>query len=170
MRIVRGRWAGRNLVSPAGRVRPTAEDIRDEWLYEVEKDLPDARVLELFAGSGAVGLEALSRGAKSCDFVENNPAALHALKANVALLRARNQTRIFKRDALQFVATLTPDSYDIVFADPPYQSRQLDRLVESWLEAPFSRILSVERASDHRLDSSGVDLRLGDTTITTFYI
>ena len=78
-------------------------------------DLGGARVLDLFAGSGAVGIEALSRGARSCDFVENNPAALHALRTNVAALRVRDRARIFKRDAIQFIQRLDEIAYDIVF-------------------------------------------------------
>src|SRR5688572_1885773 len=102
MRIIAGDWAGRQLVSPAGRVRPTAEALRESWMKLIEKDLDGARVLDLFAGTGSVGLEALSRGAHSCDFVENAPEALHALKANVAAMRARGRIRVFARDAIPF--------------------------------------------------------------------
>jgi len=84
MRIVSGKWAGRDLVSPGQSIRPTAEAVRDRWLEILSDSLEGARVLDLFAGSGALGLEALSRGAASVDFVENGSASLHALKANVA--------------------------------------------------------------------------------------
>jgi 16S rRNA (guanine966-N2)-methyltransferase len=170
MRILQGAWAGRHLVSPAGRVRPTAEEVRDAWLAELEPEIEGARVLELYAGSGAVGLEALSRGAATCDFVEIGAPALHALKANVAALRARDRVRIFKRDALHFIDSLPPDRYDLVLADPPYQSRQLDRLVERWQAEPFSAVLSVEHAADHDLPVRGERLRLGETAITTFRV
>ncbi|HSL70536.1 MAG TPA: RsmD family RNA methyltransferase, partial [Longimicrobiales bacterium] len=113
MRILAGRWAGTGLVSPGGRVRPTAEATRAAGMELIASELRDARVLDLFAGTGALGLEALSRGARSCDFVENNPAALHALKANLAKLRAREQTRLFKRDAIPFVAQLAAGQYDL---------------------------------------------------------
>ena len=151
MRIVAGRWAGKDLTSPGGRVRPTAEAVRDGWIGLLERDLEDARVLELYAGTGAVGLEALSRGARSVDFVENNPSALHALKANVARLKAKRDARIFKRDALRFAFMLSPGAYDLVLADPPYGSRQTDRLVERWLDVPYSGVLALEHSPDHRL-------------------
>ena len=107
MRIVGGKFAGRNLTSPNDfRVRPTAEHVRAALLDLLRDDLEDARVLDLFAGTGALGLEAFSRGARSVDFVETRPASLHALKANVVALRAREKTRIFKRDALPFAAML----------------------------------------------------------------
>src|SRR5215217_5484607 len=115
---------------PDSRVRPTAEQVRAALLDLLGDDVRDARVLDLFAGTGALGLEAISRGARNADFVEFRPASLHALKANVAALRLRDRTRIFKRDALPFAAALTPDSYDVAFADPPYGSGMLDRIVD----------------------------------------
>lgn len=132
----------------------------------IEKDLKGARVLDLFAGTGALGLEAMSRGAASCDFVENGPSAIHALKANVAALRARDRTRIFDRDAIPFVERLTDIRYDIAFADPPYGSRKLDRIVNRWLSQPFSRILCIEHAPDHELPVRGVSRRVDDSVVT----
>lgn len=129
-------------------------------------DVEDARVLDLFAGSGALGLEALSRNAQSCDFVENHSSALHALKANVAALRLRDRARVFDRDAIQFVERLEPESYDIAFADPPYGSRKLDRVLQRWLAVPFSRMLAVEHAPDHALGVKGKSRRVGDSVVT----
>ena len=152
MRIVKGRFAGRDLVSPNdARVRPTAEHVRAAMLDALEPDLAGARVLDLFAGTGAIGLEALSRGAASADFVETRPSSLHALRANVALLRLRDRTRIFKRDALPFAGALDEDAYGIAFADPPYGSRMLDRVLDSWRERRFSPVLAVEHAAAHDL-------------------
>lgn len=170
MRIVGGKWAGRHLTSPPDRrVRPTAEGVRDAWMKMLEPYLKDARVIDLFAGTGALGLEAMSRGARFADFVEDRPASLHALKANVAALRVRERTRIFKKDALRFAAALEPDSYDLAFADPPYGSRMLDRLVDGWLASPFSAILAVEHAADHELPPGGKRYRLEETTAVTLY-
>jgi 16S rRNA (guanine966-N2)-methyltransferase len=169
VRIVAGKFAGRDLTSPQDRrVRPTAENVRAGLLDMLHADLPDARVLELFAGTGALGLEAISRGARSVDFVEFRPDSLHALRANVAALRLRDRTRIFKRDAIPFAAALGPDSYDIAFADPPYGSRQLDRVIESWRATRFSRILAVEHALTHELPP-GVNWRVFDDTVVTIY-
>jgi 16S rRNA (guanine966-N2)-methyltransferase len=166
MRIVGGRWAGRDLVSPAGRVRPTAEAIRISAMELLGAELEAARVLDLFAGTGALGLEALSRGAKYCDFVENSPSALHALKANVAALRVREKSRIYDRDAIPFVERLHADRYDITFADPPYGSRKLDRVLAYWREVPFSRLLLLEHARDHAGVPRGVRRDFDDTALT----
>jgi 16S rRNA (guanine966-N2)-methyltransferase len=169
VRIVRGRWAGRHLTSPADRrVRPTAEFVRDEWITLLEAELEGARVLDLFAGTGALGLEAMSRGAKWADFVESRPASLHALKANVAALRVREKTRIFKKDALPFAAALEPGVYDVAFADPPYRSGQLDRLIETWERTPFARVLTVEHAFDHALPLRGERYDFDDTAVTIY--
>jgi len=168
MRIVGGTWAGRDLVSPGARVRPTAERIRDRWLSLLAADLPRARILDLFAGSGALGLEALSRGAAAADFVENGAASIHALKANVAAFRVKDQTRIFKRDAISFVERIDRLTYDITFADPPYGSRKADRIVQRWIEVPYSRILCVEHGREHLLQHRGKRYDFGDTRITIY--
>jgi 16S rRNA (guanine966-N2)-methyltransferase len=170
MRIVGGKWKGRHLTSPGqGRVRPTAEQVRDAWLSALAEELKGARVLDLFAGTGALGLEALSRGARYADFVENGPGSLHALKANVAALRVRERTRIFKRDALPFAAALPPGAYDVAFADPPYESRMLDRLIEGWKAVPFARVLTVEHAESHALPSGGQRRVMEEGTAVTTY-
>lgn len=169
MRIVGGKFAGRSLTSPNDfRVRPTAETVRVAIMAMLGVDLRKARVLDLFAGSGALGLEAISRGALGADFVEFRPACVHAVKANIALLRLRDKTRLFKKDALPFAAALEAARYDITFVDPPYGSRMLDRVIDSWLERGFSRILVAEHAADHPLPA-GVDRRDFDTTAITIY-
>ena len=169
MRIVGGKFAGRKLMSPPdSRVRPTAEHVRVALLDLLGEDVKDARVLDLFAGTGALGLEAISRGARSADFVEFRPASLHALKANIAALRLRERTRVFKRDALPFAGALEPDRYDIAFVDPPYGSKVLDRVIDSWRARQFSRILAVEHARTHELPK-GVQQRVYDDTMLTIY-
>jgi 16S rRNA (guanine966-N2)-methyltransferase len=169
VRIVGGKFAGRNLTSPLDRrVRPTAEHVRAALLDLLDPELKDARVLDLFAGTGALGLEAISRGARSADFVEFRPASLHALKANIAALRLRDHTRVFKRDALPFVAVLDADRYDITFADPPYESRMLDRVIESWRVRRISRVLAVEHASTHALPVGDNRLVFDETAITVY--
>jgi 16S rRNA (guanine966-N2)-methyltransferase len=169
VRIVAGKFAGRDLVSPADRrVRPTAEKVRAYLLDVLTADLPDAGVLDLFAGTGALGLEAISRGARRVDFVEFRPASLHALRANVAALRVRQCTRIFKRDAIPFVAALPSDTYDIAFADPPYESRVLDRVLDAWRERRFARILALEHALSHPLPKGSHRHLFQDCAVTIY--
>lgn len=169
MRIVAGTFAGRDLTSPNDfRVRPTAEHVRAALLDALGADLPRARVLDLFAGTGALGLEAISRGAERADFVEFRPASLHALRANVAALRLRDRARIFKRDALPFAAALAPESYDLAFVDPPYDSRMLDRVLDTWRATRFARVLAAEHARTHVLPPGARRLAFDETVVTIY--
>jgi 16S rRNA (guanine966-N2)-methyltransferase len=171
VRILKGTFAGRDLTSPADRrVRPTAEHVRAALLDMLGGAVKGARVLDLFAGTGALGLEAISRGATTADFVEIRPASLHALRANIAALRLRDRTRVFKRDALPFAAALEPDSYDIAFADPPYESRMLDRVIDTWRVGKFSRVLAVEHARSHELPKGAERQTFEDSAVTIYRI
>jgi 16S rRNA (guanine966-N2)-methyltransferase len=169
MRIVGGKHAGRDLTSPNDfRVRPTAEHVRAALLDLLAPDLRDASVLDLFAGTGALGLEALSRGARRCDFVETRPASLHALRANVIALHMKERSRIFKKDALPFAAALRENSYDLAFVDPPYGSRMLDRVIASWTANRFAAVLAVEHERSHQIPKGVVNRVFDDTAITVY--
>jgi 16S rRNA (guanine966-N2)-methyltransferase len=169
VRIVGGRFRGRDLVSPNDfRVRPTAEDVRAAVLDALAADVTGARVLDLFAGTGALGLEALSRGAGTADFVEFRPASLHALKANVAALGLRRQARIFKRDAIPFAEALGEGAYDLAFADPPYGSRILDRVLSAWRERHFARVFVVEHDPSHALPAGQRRLDFPEGSVTIY--
>lgn len=130
--------------------------------------LPGARVLDLFAGSGALGLEALSRGAASVDFVEIAPRSLAALRRNIDALGAGAQVTVRRADALRYVARLAPNAYDIALADPPYSLEAAEELVRLFRAAPFARILAVEHPAD-RAVAGDDDRHYGDTTITFCY-
>lgn len=169
MRIVGGKFQGRDLTSPGDfRVRPTAEHVRAALLDALSAEVPGARVLDLFAGTGALGIEAISRGAESADFVEFRPASLRALKANVIAFKLRERTRIFKKDALLFMAGLDAGAYDIAFADPPYTSRLSEHVLKAWREKRFSRILALEHAATAQLPPGAHRKRFEDTAITIY--
>ena len=130
--------------------------------------LPEARVLDLYAGSGALGLEALSRGAASVVFVENGPPALKALRANIEALGAEPRSRVVGSDALRYLAGLSAESFDLAFVDPPYGSGAAGRVVEVFAAIPFSRWLCLEHSRDDRLRAlPGAETRkYGDTLLT----
>ncbi len=134
----------------------------------LQRDLPHARVLDLYAGSGALGLEALSRGAVTADFVEKDPKSFHALQENIEALGAADLTTVHRKPALPFAETLGALAYDVVFADPPYASGEAARLAERWMSLPFSRVLSVEHAVKVAMPDGGVTRKYGSTAIT-FY-
>lgn len=134
----------------------------------VHLELPDARVLDLCAGSGALGLEALSRGAASCDFVEQSRAAFATLQGNIAALGAEADAVIHRADAARFVSSLSAGAYDIAFADPPYDSDTAVQLAEAWMSAPFAHILGIEHPVSVQLPGGADRRRYGITAITFF--
>lgn len=167
MRIVAGRWRGRRIQPSADpRVRPTADRVREAWMSIVAPWLPGARVLDLFAGSGALGLEALSRGAAVAEFVDLAPKSLAAIRANATALGAGDSAIVHRGDALRFVAGLEADAFDVAFADPPYGLGLASRLAARWLEVPFARVLGVEHRLDETLPGDGERRKYGDTVVT----
>jgi 16S rRNA (guanine966-N2)-methyltransferase len=168
VRIIAGKWRGRRIDAPADeRVRPTGDRVREAWMSIVNSWLPGARVLDLFAGSGALGLEALSRGADSVDFVEIAPTSLSAIATNAERLSARTGVTLHRADALRFIERLEPHAYDVAFADPPYGMGLADRIVEQWQDTQFADILGIEHAARERL--AGGDTRAYGTAAITFF-
>lgn len=122
MRIAGGDWRGRNLRVPAGdAVRPTQDRVREALFSMLQFELAGARVLDLFAGSGSVGFEALSRGAAHATFVELAPRHLECIKANAATLKADGRCEVIRADVYQWLSNAVCAPYDIVYADPPYE-------------------------------------------------
>jgi 16S rRNA (guanine966-N2)-methyltransferase len=166
VRIVAGEFGGRRLAMPRdARVRPTADRVREAWMSILAGALPGARVLDLYAGSGALGLEALSRGAESVTFVEFNPPSLRALVANVATLGVADRVTVHRGDALRYAERLGSGAFDLALADPPYGRDDAARLVALFRRTPFARILSVEHSAAERLDGDETR-RYGDTALT----
>jgi 16S rRNA (guanine966-N2)-methyltransferase len=149
-------------------VRPTLDRVREAWMSILQRELPDSRVLDLYAGSGALGLEAISRGARAAEFVEKDPESLRVLKENIAALGAQEFVTIHRKAALSFADTLGALDYDLAFADPPYASGDAARLAELWMKVPFSRVLSVEHPKSGEMPEGGVTRKYGSTAIT-FY-
>jgi 16S rRNA (guanine966-N2)-methyltransferase len=119
VRVVAGEFRGRRLAAPRGaRTRPTADRVR-EALFSMLGDVSGARVLDLYAGSGALGIEALSRGAGSAVFVERDARAVAVIERNLASLGLEQQ--VVRQDAVRFLAR-AQGMFDLVFCDPPYDS------------------------------------------------
>lgn len=169
MRIVAGQWRGRRIEAPPGRgVRPTLDRVREAWMSILQHRIPGSAVLDLFAGSGALGLEALSRGAAHSAFVESDWRALRALRKNIDALGAADHAQIHHGDAFGFAGGLARHAYDLAFADPPYAGGAAARLSGIWLEQPFARILSIEHDAREKLAGSTDTRRYGSSAIT-FY-
>ena len=149
-------------------MRPTLDRVREAWMSILQKDIPGATVLDLFAGSGALGLEALSRGAVNAEFVESSATSLRALRANIEKLDAADLSTVHRADALTFVDRLDPGAFVIAFADPPYSGGAAARLSAHWLQVPFASIFSVEHATSEAMPAGGDTRRYGTSAIT-FY-
>lgn len=121
MRITGGQFGGRRIKVPAsGALRPTQDRVREAFFSMVQCEIPGARFLDLFAGSGAVGLEAVSRGAESAVFVEADRRHSAVVSENAASLGCTGRTRVVTGDCYRFLSTYSGPSFTIVFADPPY--------------------------------------------------
>jgi 16S rRNA (guanine966-N2)-methyltransferase len=122
VRVVAGAYRGRRLVAPAGRrTRPTADRVR-EALFSMLGDLDGASVLDLFAGSGALGIEALSRGAAAAVFVDRDSRAVAAVRRNLEAVGV--EAAVHRRDAVAHLGDSVGIHHDLVFLDPPYSSAQ----------------------------------------------
>jgi 16S rRNA (guanine966-N2)-methyltransferase len=128
-----------------------------------------SRVLDLFSGSGALGLEALSRGAGEVVFVENAPSSLRVLTDNIRLLGAQGESRVVRADALKYARELEPLAFDLALADPPYGKGYAAQLLAMFHEKLFARELWVEHRSGEEIPPlEGLrQRRYGDTTLST---
>ena len=162
LRIIAGEWRGRKLQAPQGdTTRPTADRTREtlfSMLVSRLGDFESLAVADLFAGSGALGLEALSRGAASCIFVEQDPAALRALRANIAALRSPERADVRAGSVLSLGPAKAP--LDLVLLDPPYRSGAggvaLDKLQRlGWIGD--QTWISLETAHDEEPRIKGLD-------------
>ncbi len=176
MRVVAGRFGGRRLTAPRGdATRPTSDRVR-EALFSLLGPLDGLVVLDLFAGSGALGIEALSRGARHATFVDDAPAALKAVRANLDALDltdAAAYVEVRRQDARAFLrsARTAHQQYDLVFLDPPYRlaaelGRELSPLLDGLLASDARVVSESDRRTPLALDLPLTDeRRYGDTLI-----
>jgi len=169
VRIIAGRWKGHRLKPLKGHgVRPTTDRVREAWMSALGPRLPGASVVDLFAGSGALGLEALSRGAGSLVAVEQARSSLVVLRANVRLLGAGEECTVVADDVFRYLSR-AERVVDLVLADPPYDSGDAIRLVELFLEKPFAKELWLEHPfrGELPLPENVKTRRYGDTALST---
>jgi 16S rRNA (guanine966-N2)-methyltransferase len=166
MRIVGGRLRGRLLAAPASQaIRPTADRLRESLfnvlVHAYGDPITDARVLDLFAGTGALGLEALSRGAAFALFIDEGAEARALLRENVATLGLGGTTRIFRRDATKLGAAHPIEPFSVAFLDPPYGRGLAEQALASaraggWL-APGALVVVEEAAKPDFTTPEGFD-------------
>ena len=133
MRVISGSARGKKLISSEGLdVRPTLDRVKESVFNMIAFDIPDASVLDLFSGSGALGIEALSRGAKHAVFVDNSVASLSVTKQNLVATRLDSVAETVQSDSIQYLKT-TNKTFDIILIDPPYRAGLYEEVL-SWIE------------------------------------
>jgi 16S rRNA (guanine966-N2)-methyltransferase len=182
MRIVGGKFKGHSLAGPSSTsTRPTSDRVRESLFnilaHGVEGlEIEGARVMDLFAGTGALGLEALSRGAKFCQFVDDSAEARGVIRRNADALGAIGLCKIWRRDATDLGPCAPQSPFDLVFADPPYNKglgeRALQSLAEgAWL-SPGAIVVLEEAEKVEVADTNGLNLidqrSYGDTQVRIY--
>ena len=136
MRVITGKARGINLKTPEGlQTRPTADRVKEALFSIIQFDIPGARALDLFGGTGQLGIEALSRGAKSATFVDASNTACNLIRENLKRTRLQEESRVICSDYLAFLGRCS-EKYDIIFLDPPY--------AEVFLENALNRITEID--------------------------
>ncbi|WP_283808602.1 MULTISPECIES: 16S rRNA (guanine(966)-N(2))-methyltransferase RsmD [Rhodopseudomonas] len=180
MRVIGGRLRGRNLVALSSReIRPTADRLRESvfniLMHAYENPLLDARVLDLFAGTGALGIEASSRGAKFVLFVDNGAEARALLRANVEALGLGGVSKVYRRDAANLGPAHPVEPFGVAFLDPPYRKQLAEASLASLRDGGWllpGALVIVEEAKDAGFKAPAgyteLDRRAYDDTEFTF--
>ena len=174
MRVITGTARGRKLLEPAGMdIRPTTDQVKEAVFNILQGDVEGRTVLDLFAGTGQLGIEALSRGAESCTFVDESREAVRLVKANLEKCGLRGS--VFQGDALRFLESR--ETYGLIFLDPPYRSGLYGELlqgIKAFDKLQTGGIMVVETPAELEPDSPGLpyvklrSYRYGKVRITTF--
>lgn len=172
MRVVAGEAGGRPLRAPDGRrVRPTSERVREALFNALGSldALDGAKVLDLFAGTGALGIEALSRGAASAVFVDADPESVRAVKDNLAATKLGERAKVVQADACRYLSDTAPGAdIDLAFADPPYSFDDWPRVLGLLASVPV-RLVALEARTHLDLGEAWLPIRskrYGDTVVT----
>lgn len=170
LRIIGGEWRSRRLkFADVPGLRPTPDRMRETLFNWLQRQVPGSRCLDLFAGSGALGLEALSRGAREVVLVEKHPAAAKALRDNLALLGAQNATLV-NDDASRYLRSLSAaEAFDLIFLDPPFRKNLLEPILETLLAKSLLKpegMIYLEQEAEASDDFSRFGLQVYRTTQT----
>jgi 16S rRNA (guanine966-N2)-methyltransferase len=162
VKIIGGEKRGRVIKVPP-TIRPTQDKVRAVIFNVLGKDIVGAKFMDLFAGSGMVGIEALSRGAREVFFIEYSMRVVKILKENIKSLEYRDKSVIIKKDVFKFLANYKPEESFIIFADPPYNKGMVSKLFQSL--RIYKNLLIIEHSKHEPIDA-GRHYRAGDTIVT----
>lgn len=179
MRIISGIHRGRKLKVPSDKfTRPTTDQLKESLFNYLNNivDFDQMKVLDIYAGSGALGLESLSRGASTIHFIEKNFPVVKVLQENINMLKAEKQTRIFKMSAVKFSTLAEHEKYDLIFADPPFFKDDIHEVVKNILQNGFLEedgMFIIERSNQTQekdIEAFGREpmKRMGDSLVYLF--
>lgn len=163
MRIISGKYRGHQLVAfKADHIRPTTDRVKETLFNKIQFQIEDANVADLFCGTGNLGIEALSRDAKFCTFVEKNPKSLTITRQNLEKLKVpSNQYKIVNMDVIGFLKSYAGEPFDIILADPPFTEKMAHAVMEAASQsAGFAThtILAIESEKKERMEERYGDL------------
>lgn len=180
MRIIAGKYKGRKLVNfKAKQIRPTTDRVKETIFNLLMFHIEEARVLDLFSGTGNLGIEALSRGAQHVDCVEKSSSSLKVIKENLKTLKIDDEISLIGSDVLSYIKTFKGQAYDIVFVDPPFTQKMahdvMECISESLIFDEQTKIV-IESSRHERMDESYMKLKrthfksFGDKFLSIFSI
>jgi 16S rRNA (guanine966-N2)-methyltransferase len=180
MRIIGGEHRGRKIKQPPiDTVRPTKDRVRESVFNMIAARVPESNVLDIFSGSGSYGLEALSRGASGCTFVEKDPLCSNILKENIALIKAEEASSVMTLDAERALKSLgeSGSKFNLIFADPPYNyniNKKLLIMIYQYDILDPTGALVIEHSTREKLPNEEGDVSIykqktyGNTSISVF--
>lgn len=179
MRIIAGKYRGHQLVAfKADHIRPTTDRVKETLFNKLQFDIADSNVVDLFCGTGNLGIEAISRDAKFCTFVENNPKSLMIARQNLDKLKVPVEAyKIVNMEVIAYLKSYEGESFDIIFADPPFTEKMAHFVVEAAGDSKAvgpQTILAIESEKKERMeDRYGVLVRYskkdyGDKILSMF--
>lgn len=177
MRIIAGQFKGHRLVAfKANHIRPTTDRVKETIFNKIQSTIPGAIVLDLFSGTGSLGLEALSRGAESIQFVDSHSKSIQILNQNVDKLGVRGSVSITKQDVLRYIAQ-GEGKFDLIFIDPPFTKKMGDQVMEALSRSKLYKAGTLiliestkhENMKDQYLDLQRIDVKsFGDKDLSVF--
>jgi 16S rRNA (guanine966-N2)-methyltransferase len=181
MRVISGKFGSRRLVSfQANHVRPTTDRIKEVIFNKLQGVVENARVLDLFAGTGSLGIEALSRGAREVVAVEKHPLSLQIIQKNCDLLQiSRDEHKLIKKDVLRFLKGPFMEGFDIVLIDPPFTEAMADEVLKAYSQSELARFgakIFIEAGSKEVLQDQYGPILLeerknyGDKFLSMYYV
>lgn len=178
MRIISGRLKGRRLLSfNADHIRPTTDRVKESLFNKIAAEVESSRVLDLFAGTGNLGIESLSRGANFVTFVESNRKSLHIIKDNLKSLGIEDGFEILPMDVFRFLKKSVGDPYDLIFVDPPFTEKLADTVLLALASSPHLKdgsLVAIESGTKEPIGDTYEPLYLvdrrpfGDKTLSIF--